>query len=88
MMMQIRIGRIIIAAVAAEVFANLTTINRSGVSIVLVEQNVKAALSIAARGIILVEGKLRHEGKAAELLRDPVIAALYLGTRQMEPKAS
>lgn len=70
--------------IAAEVFANLKTINRTGVSIILVEQNVNAALAIADRGIILVEGKSRHEGLASELRSDPVIAALYLGARQAQ----
>ena len=63
----------------AEVFANLAAINRSGVTIILVEQNVKAALAIAHRGVVLVEGQLRHEGPAASLANDPIIAELYLG---------
>lgn len=65
--------------IVSEVFANLAAINRSGVTIILVEQNVKAALAIAHRGVVLVEGKLRHEGPAATLADDPVIAELYLG---------
>lgn len=68
--------------IVSEVFANLAAINRSGVAIILVEQNVKAALAIAHRGVVLVEGKLRHEGPAATLADDPVIAELYLGVRQ------
>ena len=66
--------------IVGEVFANLAAINRSGVTIVLVEQNVKAALAIAHRGVVLVEGQLRHEGPASTLADDPVIAELYLGT--------
>ena len=65
--------------IVAEVFANLGAINRSGVTIILVEQNVKAALAIAHRGVVLVEGVLRHEGPAATLADDPIIAELYLG---------
>ena len=72
--------------IAAEVFANLRAINKSGVTIVLVEQNVKAALAIADRGVILVEGKLRHQGPAADLAQDPIIAELYLGARQREAR--
>ena len=45
----------------------------------LVEQNVRAALSIADRGVILVEGMLRHSGDADALAADPLIAELYLG---------
>jgi len=69
--------------IVGEVFANLQAINRSGVTIVLVEQNVKAALAIAHRGLVLVEGTLRHEGPAATLMEDPIIAELYLGVRPM-----
>lgn len=65
--------------IVGEVFANLARINRSGVTIILVEQNVKAALAIAHRGVVLVEGQLRHEGPAATLAHDPVVAELYLG---------
>lgn len=65
--------------IVGEVFANLQAINRSGVTIILVEQNVKAALAIAHRGVVLVEGLLRHEGAAETLASDPLIAELYLG---------
>ena len=50
-----------------------------GVTLLLVEQNVRAALAIADRGVILVEGELRHQGKAADLVNDPLLAELYLG---------
>ena len=65
--------------IVAEVFANLAAINRSGVTIILVEQNVRAALAIAHRGVVLAEGFLRHEGPAATLASDPIITELYLG---------
>ena len=48
----------------------------------LVEQNVKAALAIADRAVILVEGHVAHEGTAAGLADDPLIAELYLGARR------
>ena len=67
--------------IVGEVFARLKSINRGGVAIVLVEQNVKAALAVADRGVILVEGSLRHEGRAAALADDPIVAELYLGAR-------
>ncbi len=67
--------------IVGEVFAKLKAINETGVTIVLVEQNVKAALAIADRAVILVEGQLRHEGTAAGLADDPIIAELYLGAR-------
>ena len=65
--------------IVGTVFAMLKEINRSGVTLLLVEQNVRAALAIADRGVILVEGELRHQGKAADLVNDPLLAELYLG---------
>jgi len=72
--------------IVGEVFARLRDINRTGVTVILVEQNVKAALAIADRAVILVEGQLRHEGTAAGLLDDPLVAELYLGGKHA-PKA-
>ena len=68
--------------IATEVFRTLKAINQTGVTILLVEQNVKAALAIAQRGVILVDGKLRHEGPAATLAGDPIVAELYLGAHR------
>jgi branched-chain amino acid transport system ATP-binding protein len=61
------------------VFARLAEVRARGVAIVLVEQNARAALAIADRGLILVEGRERHEGRASELWGDPRVAELYLG---------
>jgi branched-chain amino acid transport system ATP-binding protein len=74
--------------IVADVFARLKAISESGVTIVLVEQNTKAALAVADRAIILVEGEARHEGAAARLADDPIIAELYLGQRRATPTAS
>ncbi len=63
------------------VFDMLIEIRKSGVTILLVEQNAKAALAIGDRAYVLVEGKDRHEGVASELWNDPVVAELYLGQR-------
>jgi branched-chain amino acid transport system ATP-binding protein len=68
--------------IVGEVFERLTAVKASGVAIILVEQNVKAALAVADRGVILVEGRLRHEGTASGLLADPLVAELYLGVRR------
>lgn len=62
-----------------DVFANLVTIQRSGIAILLVEQNVRAALAIASRGVVMVEGRIAHQAPAADLAQDPVLAELYLG---------
>lgn len=62
-----------------QVFAKLAEIRHIGITILMVEQNARAALALADRAIILVEGKAAHEGKAADIAGDPVIRGLYLG---------
>jgi ABC-type branched-subunit amino acid transport system ATPase component len=66
--------------IVGEVFSMLKRINGEGVTIVLVEQNVKAAMAIADRAVILAEGQIRHEGTPADLADDPLIGKIYLGT--------
>ncbi len=73
--------------IVGEVFSMLKEINAGGVTVMLVEQNVKAALAIASRAVILVEGRIRHEGEASSLLGDPLIAKLYLGTTKQASEA-
>jgi branched-chain amino acid transport system ATP-binding protein len=63
----------------AEVFAKVREIRAAGATILLVEQNVRAALAVADRAYVLAEGRNRHEGPAVELANDPAIARLYLG---------
>jgi branched-chain amino acid transport system ATP-binding protein len=57
----------------------LLEINRSGVGVFLVEQNVQAALTLAHRGYILEGGRVAGEGRAADLLHDPHVRRAYLG---------
>jgi len=61
------------------VFERLRAIRDAGVALLLVEQNVKAALALADRAIVLVEGRERLEGRAGDVARDPRLASLYLG---------
>jgi branched-chain amino acid transport system ATP-binding protein len=64
-------------------FAKLAEIRRSGVTILLVEQNVSAALAISDRAVIMVEGRACFEGPASKLRDDrSEIARLYLGRQQ------
>jgi len=63
------------------VLDKLHEIRGRGVAIVMVEQNVRAALTVADRAYVMVEGVEQHEGTAAELLNDPIVAQLYLGRR-------
>jgi neutral amino acid transport system ATP-binding protein len=62
-----------------EIFAKIKEINQNGVSIILVEQNARKALSMADRGYVLDSGRDRYEGPGPDLLNDPKVAALYLG---------
>ncbi|HEV3348675.1 MAG TPA: ABC transporter ATP-binding protein [Methylomirabilota bacterium] len=57
----------------------LVEINRAGVAILLVEQNVRAALTLAHRAYILEGGRVVGEGAGADLLRDPHVRRAYLG---------
>ena len=61
------------------IFDTIKKINEQGTTIVLVEQNAKKALSIAARAYVLETGKIVREGTGKELLNDPAIRAAYLG---------
>ena len=54
-------------------------INRSGVSVLLVEQNARQALSVSNRGYVLVSGENRLEDKGSALLDNPEVSRLYLG---------
>ncbi len=62
-----------------QVLEQLKRVREHGVTVVLVEQNVKAALAVADRAAVLVEGRERIVGSAAELRSDARIADLYLG---------
>jgi branched-chain amino acid transport system ATP-binding protein len=57
----------------------LAEINRAGVAIFLVEQNVQAALGLAHRGYVLESGRIALQGSAAALLSDPHVRRAYLG---------
>ncbi len=62
-----------------QIFDIIREINHNGTSILLVEQNALMALSIADRGYVLDSGKVVLEGKADDLLRNPMVIKAYLG---------
>jgi branched-chain amino acid transport system ATP-binding protein len=62
-----------------EIFQILRDINARGVSVLLVEQNARMALSIASRGYVLETGYINIQGPAKELLANPRVKAAYLG---------
>jgi branched-chain amino acid transport system ATP-binding protein len=67
-----------------QIFDLVREINESGTSIILVEQNALMALSIADRGYVLDTGRVVLEGKAGDLLRDPMVISAYLGGDTVE----
>jgi len=67
-------------AMQDEVFARIAAINHAGVSILIVEQNAHKALRICHRGYVLDSGVDAYSGTGAELLVDPKVIELYLGS--------
>lgn len=62
------------------VFERVKTIGEAGVSILMVEQNARRCLQIADRAYVLDQGKNAYTGSGRELLHDPNVIDLYLGT--------
>ncbi len=62
-----------------EIFNIIKEVNESGVTILLVEQNAKMALSIADRAYVLETGKIVMQGQAKDLLEDESVKKAYLG---------
>jgi branched-chain amino acid transport system ATP-binding protein len=62
-----------------QVFAILTRIHADGVSILLVEQNARVALSTSQYGYVLENGEIRLHGASNEIIDNPEILAAYLG---------
>ncbi|MEM8746286.1 MAG: ABC transporter ATP-binding protein [Actinomycetota bacterium] len=67
-------------ALQDEVFIRCHQINKAGVSIVMVEQNASRCLQICDRGYVLDQGQNAYTGSGKELLTDPKVIELYLGT--------
>jgi branched-chain amino acid transport system ATP-binding protein len=64
-----------------EIFSIVSDLRATGVSILLVEQNARAALQISDYGYVLETGDLALEGPSAELAANPRVAATYLGQK-------
>ena len=65
-------------AVVAAVFKSLREVNKQGVAVLLVEQDVQRSLALAHRGYVLENGRLAGEGAGAELLADERVKKAYL----------
>jgi len=64
------------------IFKAIKEISKSGVTVLLVEQNAKAALKLADRGYVLELGKISFEGSSEELLNSKIIQEAYLGKKR------
>jgi branched-chain amino acid transport system ATP-binding protein len=69
--------------IVREVFRIIASLRELGVSILLVEQNARAALETADYGYVLETGEIVHSGPAADLMHDPKVAASYLGRSEI-----
>ena len=67
-----------------EIFSIIKNINEEGVSILLVEQNARMALSIADYCLILENGRFVMKGKAKDLMEDKDVKEFYMGIRSEE----
>lgn len=63
-----------------QVFIQCRAINESGVAILMVEQNARRCLQVVGRGYVLDQGSNAYTGTGRELLTDPKVIQLYLGT--------
>ena len=62
-----------------ELFSRIIEVGKTGVGILMVEQNAKQALNISDRGYVLVTGENRYAGTGKELLNDPRVRSSFLG---------
>jgi branched-chain amino acid transport system ATP-binding protein len=62
-----------------EIFEQIVKVNKTGVGILMVEQNARQALAFASKGFVLASGRNRFTGTGAELIADPEVAKSFLG---------
>jgi len=68
--------------IVREIFSIIVALRQSGVSILLIEQNARAALQVSDEGYVLETGDLVLSGPSAELAANPRVAATYLGQQR------
>ncbi|UCH22734.1 MAG: ABC transporter ATP-binding protein [Deltaproteobacteria bacterium] len=73
--------------VTEELFDIIRQLNRSGITIVLVEQNAHAALNIGIRGYVFETGRIVLDGTAQEILENEDVKEFYLGSGERESKS-
>jgi len=74
--------------VVRDIFKTIAGLRATGVTILLVEQNARAALEVADHGYVLEMGEIALEGPASELARDPRVIETYLGAAQKKNAAA
>ena len=70
----------VVAADAGQVFHQTKQINSTGVTVIMVEQNARRCLQICDRGYVLDQGRNAYTAPGPELIEDPKVVQLYLGT--------
>ena len=73
--------------IVREIFNIISALRASGVSILLIEQNARAALQVSDYGYVLETGELAVEGPSPDLAENPRVAATYLGRLATDPRA-
>jgi branched-chain amino acid transport system ATP-binding protein len=71
-----------------ETFIRTRKINKAGVSIIMVEQNARRCLQICDRGYVLDQGRNAYTARGRELMNDPKVIELYLGTLATDVEAA
>jgi branched-chain amino acid transport system ATP-binding protein len=73
--------------VVRDIFATIAALRATGVTILLVEQNARAALEVADYGYVLEMGEIALEGRADDLAKDPRVIETYLGATRKKSGA-
>jgi branched-chain amino acid transport system ATP-binding protein len=73
--------------VVKEIFRTIEKLRATGVTILLVEQNARAALEVADHGYVLEMGEIALEGPADQLANDPRVIDTYLGAARQKTSA-
>ena len=74
--------------IVRDIFSTIERLRADGVTILLVEQNARAALQVADHGYVLETGDLVLQGPAAQLARDPRVIDTYLGSQRAAEEAT
>ncbi len=74
--------------IVREIFSIIAALRATGVSILLIEQNARAALQVSDYGYVLETGELATQGESAALAADARVAATYLGSTATRPAAT